>query len=520
MRVFAALLLLLIGSTGAQAQFLGASRTAGATWTTCPYDDCTSAAGTVSNPTMFATQNKSGQTYATGIGLCNALDCHPPWPVIGVDVPNGALTATGSMHDPATTYTVSCSYPTDGVNYCATGNSINNGPRILVKTTTAPLTVSRFNLSAIGGHGCTQVQVSNASAYPITFDDWFFENDATCSNLATGTLTALFALSNYPIAVDVTWSHATAIGHGTIGDCCSIPHTGTSNISNAQFSLVSFSASTANEIIKYVNVIDWPGRILGLGGLNNTTLKTQSVTLFANYFGGMNTRCPQGHGEYYSLQYVGTLTESYDVYPIPTTSTCMSGIIFLAGSAQNIDNVDFGYNVMMGNRIGGSHVDTESVTISDVTNGVVTVSSGGANLASNTFSTASGNTMTFASLVSPGVWQSDCGVNGATGIYLQMCPCSTDGSHGCYVNASGNYHSPATFNLGYYIGNSLWSPGHAVMQNVSIHNNYMAGTGTNAGAIFVATGSCANPAVFSGNVNMETGAAQDFWTGGAGATGC
>ena len=503
-----------------------ASAQTGHSWTaallySCPYADCTAAAGTISNPTMLATQAKSGQSYATATGLCTNINCHPPWLLIGVDVPNGALTATGLMHDPKTTYTNSCSYPTDGVNYCATGNSFNNGPRLLVQATNAPLTVSQFNLSTMGGHGCVQVQIKNTSAYPITLTDWFFENDATCSNTMTIGNTSLILLSTYPIAVDLTISHFTAIGHGNVDDCCSIPHTGTTNIPNANFALISFTASTANETVSYGNVSDWPGRIVSLGGLNNTTLKAQTVSLFANYFGAMNTRCPQGHGEYYSVAFAATFNENYDVYPLPTTVTCMSAPIFMSTSSSNIDTIDFGYNTMMANRIGGSTVDSESVTISDVTNGVITVSSGGSHLAPGAFTTNTGSTIAFATQLSPTTWQSDCGVNTATGDYLTICPCSTDGSHGCFINTNGNFHSPKTLTLGYYLGNALFTPAHVINQNMTIHNNYMAGTGAGGGgAIFAPGGTCANPTVFFGNVNMETGAAQDFWTGGPGATGC
>lgn len=518
-RLLLTLILALAAAAPAQAQLM-VRHWAAPQGYSCPagyYNGCSGNTGQVVTPNLLSFSAQSGQTYAQ-TGLCTNLNCHPPWQMPGVDVANGALTPVANQRDPAVVYPTNCTAQADQITYCATGNTINGGPRIFVKPVAAGLTASTINISAIGGHSCTQIVIYyNSGAQNITLTDLYFENDATCSpQCSSGTCNIIAGAGSPPGVFNFALSHSTFIGHGQVSDCCSIPHTGTTNIPNAMFEVVSI-ATTGSQTISYINVKDWPGHVYGLGGSSSSQMSPQ-VTLYGNYFqSAAHTRCPQGHGELGNVLWTTTYTNLYETkYQTTQGSACDTAVDSIEQSGTTITNIEVGYNVTVNNRLGGAPANTESVTISGMVNGVMTVSSGGAYLAPGAiFQT---NATAFAYSLGGGQWQSDCGVNAVTGHGLSQCPNNTS-SAGFFNNVAGNDTS-YTDTVGYYQGNANLSLGHAVTTSVNIHDNYTAPTGTRFGN-FISNGgaTCAAPATMTGNINMETGAANNTWDAGAGG-GC
>ena len=445
----------------------------------------------------------------------------PPRNMPGVDYGIGAYTAV--LSDPATV-----DFTSTGCTYIATGG-IHNGPRINCAGGTAnPANLAHLDLSAVGGHGCTEIVLNSSipSGTVVNIDDVSLDPSIASSGcvnwLGSG---GAFVFSNGAMTnVTINITNATVYGHGDDSYGSRAASGGNLNPA-ATGGTATFSAgdSSGNMSVTYSTFVQFPAHVLAFSDVHTTNCATSYVavsdqTVNYNYFDTSSQR-PQTHGDLSQMYCfdVGSYKGNTIVYS-NTAAVDMSTIVpsDLSGAWNN--SFVFDNNWMIINFAGGINPD-----LSDIHVDVSVANPGGGQPGTLTISNVPGGYtiyrgLTFATYqavlyqqISPGVWTYDCGANTVSGDGAIVCP-DTNASRGIFeeIPSSNISRSGVTLSLN-MANNGLAAFLHGHYQyGGEIKDNWVDGSGisnTRAGTSYwqLSSGVCAVPVTISGNIDMLNG---------------
>jgi len=212
--------------------------------------------------------------------------------------------------------------------------------------------------------------------------------------------------------------------------------------------------------------------------------------------------------------------QTVDVAGITPSNMNISSVTLAAPSAVTGGSIS-GSTVTLnttGNFVVGQYINVASVNPSDwnKSNAVVTAAVPGTSV-SYTNSSATSITYTSGGTIDGTVYRHNVQFINP----LAVGPYSTGGVIGGVVNT---YYMTGGQVFNYIAGNII-DAGHGTYTNSTITNNYMDQASLQSPTVPFQVRSpsdttCTFPTSFSGNINMNTGAASNGWGGGVGSTGC
>jgi len=445
----------------------------------------------------------------------------PPRNMPGVDYGIGAYTAM--LSDPATV-----DFASTGCTYSATGG-IHNGPKINCAGATAnPANLAHFTLSAVGGHGCTEIVLNSSipSGTVINIDDLDLDPSVAssgCVNWLTNGGAFIFTNGNMTNVI-VNISNITVYGHGDDSYGSRAASAGNSSPAATGGTATFLSIkSSADQSLTYSALIQFPAHALALNDTVTANCTTSYVavakqSLNYNYFDTTSQR-PQTHGDmsqtycfdvasYKSNTILWSNTGAADmstIVPGDLSGAWNNSFVFdnnwmliNVPGGVNPDIADFNVDVSVANPGGGA---PGTLTISNVPGGY-TIYRG---MAFNTYQAV------LYQEISPGVWTYDCIANTVSGDGAIVCP-DTNSSRGIFEEIPSSNIS----RTGVALTTNLTSNGfmgllHGHYQNGGeIKDNWVDGSGISSarsGTTYWQLNSavCGVAFTISGNIDMRNG---------------